>query len=68
MKNEMFNDDNKYNEAALIIDEQTNTALKTIFDFWVKEGYGPREISHVMIATVHEIELESVLFNDKEER
>jgi hypothetical protein len=66
MKKEMYNDDNRYNEDALIIDEQTNTALKTIFDFWIKEGYGPREISHVMMETVHEIELESVLFNDKE--
>lgn len=61
----MFNNDNRYNEAAVIIDEQTNTALKTIFDFWVKEGYGPREISHIMILTVHDLELESVLFNDE---
>jgi len=66
MKKVMFNDDGRYGEAARIIDEQTNTALRIIFEFWVKEGYGPRDISHVMLLAVHDLELESVLFYDKE--
>ena len=66
MKKVMFNDDDRYGEAATIIDEQTNAALKTIFEFWLKEGYGPRDISHIMLLAVHDLELESVLFYDKE--
>ena len=66
MKKVMFNDDDRYGEAAGMIDEQTNKALKIIFNFWLREGYRSRDISHVMLLAVHEIELESVLFYGKE--
>jgi len=65
MKKEMFNDDSRYNEAATAIDEQTNRALKDIFSFWIKEGYCARQISHIMLLAVHDLELESILYNDE---
>jgi len=65
MKNEMFNDDSRYREAATMIDEQTNRALRDIFKFWIQEGYCARQISHVMLLAVHDLELESILFNEK---
>jgi hypothetical protein len=65
MKKEMFDDDSRYREAGTIIDEQTNRALRDIFKFWVQEGYCARQISHIMLLAVHDLELESVLFNEK---
>jgi len=63
----MFNDEDRYGVAAGQIDEQTNAALKTIFKFWFDEGYSARDIAHVMLLAVHDLELESVLFGKKED-
>lgn len=66
MKKIMFNDNDRYGGAAGQIDEQTNVALRDIFKFWVGEGYGARDISHVMLLAIHDLELESILFYNKE--
>jgi len=64
MKRNMFNENGRYKEAGIIINEQTYKALKPIFNYWLEEGYGPREISHIMLLATHDLELESVLFSD----
>jgi len=67
MKKEMFDNNGRYGEAAGMIDVQTIKALKDIFKFWINEGYCARQISHIMLLAVHDIELESVLFNEQKQ-
>lgn len=57
----LFDKDFRYTEAASSIDEKTENALKKIFEDSVKEGASPREVSHIMIATIHSLELYHVL-------
>lgn len=61
---EFFDETNRYGEAAAMVDEQTYKALKPIFDFWIKEGYKVREISHLMSLSIFDIEMETILFSD----
>jgi hypothetical protein len=49
------------NEAGQDIDHMTVAAIRDIFEFWVKEGYSPREISQVMQGAIQMEELGAVL-------
>lgn len=49
------------NDAGNDIDRMTTNVVKPIFDFWLGEGYSPREISQVMQCSINMLELESVL-------
>jgi hypothetical protein len=57
----LFDDDDRYTEAASIIDRQAYDALRPIFEFWVKEGYSRRDIYTVMNGAANELMLWSVL-------
>ena len=49
------------NEAGQQVDQMTMDATKKIFDFWITEGYSPREISQVMQSAIQMHELHHVL-------
>ncbi len=57
----LFIKDDRYSEAATNIDMMSCMALKPIFDFWVKEGYSPREIAYTMCQAVNDISLDILL-------
>jgi hypothetical protein len=47
---------------AHTLSQQAAAAIHPIFQEWVKKGYSPREISHMLVHVVLEEELDSVLF------
>lgn len=57
----LYDENGKYTEDAMKLDRETNEAIDDLFNKYVADGYSPREISHVMMATVSEIELTLLL-------
>lgn len=57
----IYDDNGNYNTETIALDLEARTALKGIFEAWVSKGYSPRDISHVIVATAHEIELMSIV-------
>jgi hypothetical protein len=51
----------RYTTAALELNEETVRAIQSIFKSYVSMGYSPREISHIMLHAVMDIETEEVL-------
>lgn len=57
----MFDENFKYTKKAQDLDEETHNLLKKLFEQYRNVGYSPRDIAHVMVGTVHSLELEHVL-------
>ena len=57
----LYDKDYRYTEWATILGEQTENALTDIFTNFVDEGFSPREIAHIMCATVAQLELMEVI-------
>lgn len=57
----LYDDKARYTSQASDLDAETYHALLSIFNKWIKEGYSPREISHLMQATVIDVECSTVL-------
>lgn len=57
----LYNKDHRYTDDARELDERTDAALRELFNEFVRRGYSPREVSHVMADAVRGMELEAVL-------
>lgn len=55
----------RYGKVTHELNREAHNALKPIFEAWVKDGYNPREIAHIINGAVMDFELESVLGWDK---
>jgi hypothetical protein len=51
----------RYTDDADRLDYSVMQLLRPIFDIYVKAGYSPREISHLIMGTITELELSAVL-------
>lgn len=60
-KESLYDDDYRYTALADGLDARVRAALQPIFDEYVKFGFSPREISHLIQTTVFEIEHETLL-------
>jgi hypothetical protein len=60
-KPSLFDDDNRYTPDATELDSLTHHALEDIFTQFVKKGYSPREIAHIMQLSIFDLELDKVL-------
>lgn len=57
----LYDENFRYTEAAVEIDYEVTEAVKYLFRNSVREGYNPREVSHVMQSAIATLELEEVL-------
>lgn len=57
----LFNKDARYVVDGTTLDINTFEALQPIFDAYIKMGHSPREIAHVMMLTIFDIECSAVL-------
>jgi hypothetical protein len=57
----MFTESGQYTELASDIDFQTGQLIRPLFEDWMKVGYSPRDIAHVLIHAVMGVELEQML-------
>ena len=60
MKN-LYDKDARYTLQAELVEGEAYPTIRAIFDRWVKEGYSPRDISHILHGCVTECELMTVL-------
>ncbi len=51
----------RYTDRAVQMDVEAGAALKPIFSAAVEAGYNPREIARLLMQTVNELEMESIL-------
>ena len=61
----LYDENYKYNQAANLLNTAAYNALKVLFDTWLKEEYGPREIAHVINGVVMDLELESAAWMER---
>lgn len=61
MKNSLYNSDNRLTTEGTNLTIEVNKALRDIFSSYVAKGYSPREISHIMISDVMDLEYQSSL-------
>src|SRR5260221_2035736 len=59
-------EDQRYTEAACDLSEVTGNCVSYLFREYIQKGYPPREISHVIISAVFDIELRAVVGDDLE--
>lgn len=57
----LYDKNHRYTPMAEILESRVNDAIKPIFDDMVKNGFSPREISHIIKQAVCDIELTVVL-------
>jgi hypothetical protein len=59
----LFTDDERetYTKDALLIDQQSSKALKSIVDRCVKRGYSIRDLSYILHACVSDVCLDALL-------
>ena len=62
----LYMSDSRMNIHGRELDEETNIALRDIFKKYLKKGYSPREIAHIMLGAVFELELQSVISSESE--
>lgn len=60
-KESLYDENHRYTALADGLDARARSALQPIFDEYVKFGFTPREISHLIQTTVFEIEHETLL-------
>lgn len=57
----MYDQDCRQLRVAVELDNQTCAAVFPMFQNLIKEGYSPRDISHVILLSVMECEMSSLL-------
>jgi hypothetical protein len=57
----MFTESGQYTELASDIDAQTSHLIRPLFEGWMKVGYSPRDIGHIMLHAVMAVELEQMM-------
>ena len=57
----LYNKHWRYTDVASAIDQEANKALEPIFKKYRELGCSPREMAHVMCATITDLELMAVL-------
>jgi hypothetical protein len=60
-KKSLYDKNDRYTYDASALSFDTNFVLKNIFKKYVNLGYSPREIAHIMITDVHDLELDAIL-------
>jgi hypothetical protein len=65
MTKSLYDSNHRYTPEGSSLDMATTRAVETIFNDYVKKGFSPREISHVMEAVVRDLELEAILLGVK---
>jgi hypothetical protein len=61
--NSLYDKNWRYTIDADRLDRAVNAAIQPIFQEFLKEGFSPREISHLIQQVVTDIECESILFH-----
>ena len=57
----LYDKDCRYTNEACQFSNEIDKAIRTIFKQMVKDGFSPREISHLAQSVVMDLELDSVL-------
>jgi hypothetical protein len=57
----MFTESGQYTDLASDIDFQTSQLIRPLFEGWMKVGYSPRDIAHIMLHAVMAVELEQMM-------
>jgi hypothetical protein len=57
----LYDNEYRYTADASDLSQATEAALHSIFDKYIKMGYSPREISHIMNGVILDFELSSVI-------
>lgn len=57
----LFTDQARYNETGNALHNDVGEQLRPIFEAYVKLGYSPRDIAHIMHWAVSDLELTAVL-------
>jgi hypothetical protein len=58
---ELYNKDFRYTDIAMQLDTEAGSAIAPIFKKYFEMGISPREISHLVILAVLELELQTIL-------
>ena len=53
----LFDENERYTQAALDLDAETAKAVQVIFDRYVTAGYSVRDVSFLMQKAINELEL-----------
>jgi len=61
MRKSLFDKDHRYTSDADSLEVAAFRALAPIFADYLKKGYSPREISHILSSAVRDLECESLL-------
>jgi hypothetical protein len=61
MAKSFFGEKYVWTTEANACDNEVHYALKTIFASWIKKGYSPREIAHIVSGTAISLECEAVM-------
>lgn len=64
MNKHLFDQNDKYTQNATHLDYVVGRKLKVIVEDYLKQGYHIREITHVMLLTIFDLELNVILDND----
>ncbi len=64
MKKSLFDNNDKYNRDAFLIETLIETSIRSAFKRFLDDGYSVREIAHVMHLTITDVELESILLKE----
>lgn len=62
----LYDKNYRYTTDGTYLDQETIIALGDLFARYVKKGYSPREISHVIQSAIEFMECEFVLSKEKE--
>lgn len=66
MKKSLYDENNRLNHNGRKLDSKVYHAIVRIFKEFVDEGYSPREIGHIMLHSVFEMELRNMISVPKE--
>ncbi len=57
----LYDENGRYTDAASHLEASAENGLRVIFDKYVRDGFSPREISHVLQAGVTMLELMAII-------
>ena len=61
MPEDLFNENNRYKRDAQNLNVEAIALLKPLFDEYIKKEYKPREISHIIMLSIMDIEMEHLV-------
>lgn len=56
-----YSEKENYTEAAHIFEEELYTIVNNTFDRWINEGYSIRQISHLFMTYIFEVETDKLI-------